>query len=102
VSFGEPEFQADRLFVGSGGLFEPFQGGIAVPQVVMGLGESRSPECLYDFEITGFRRLLRTRSGVRRNDEKLHFQSFYEFLILRFLKMVCAEISFPPGRIAIS
>jgi hypothetical protein len=40
-------------------------------------GESQGPEHL---EITGFRRLPRTRSGVRRNDGKRDFRTVYENL----------------------
>ena len=40
-------------------------------------GESRGPERL---EITGFRRLPRTRSGVRRNDEFYGISTFYEII----------------------
>jgi hypothetical protein len=43
-------------------------------------GENRSPENLELSERTGFRRLPRTRSGVRRNDKKGSFQTFYEFI----------------------
>jgi hypothetical protein len=46
-------------------------------------GESRGPEHL---EITGFRRLPRTRSGVRRNDEFYGIATFYEFIKFGSLK----------------
>jgi len=46
-------------------------------------GESRGPEHL---EITGFRRLPRTRSGVRRNDEFYGIANFYETSQIGFRK----------------
>jgi hypothetical protein len=56
-------------------------------------GENRSPENFKVFEITGFRRLARTRSGVRRNDGNTSFQTFYQIISVGFGKNWSGNIS---------
>ena len=75
----EPEAPVDSFEILLGnfdGLVKSRHSGEACPG--MPKSGNRSPENFEVFETTGFRRLPRTRSGVRRNDGNTSFQTFYE------------------------